>query len=248
MDSHSYEVEEVEDFIFNAESSDEEDISPKLARMCEACARPKRVCLCAFYPEKFYALQRTRVFILMHPHEIKRPFRSAELVRRCLGDAQCVICVHRRFSRSIVKDKFPELYKVLTEQMKNTCVLFPGKNATTIKEYASNYRNSASGKQTLNVIVIDGTWKFAQEMLKTSEEIMGLSRVIVSPEAKSEYVIHMQPDEEGVCTLEAIAYCLRDLEENEEVFDVLMRPLRGMVRLQRELGDADHGNRKSKLT
>lgn len=126
------------------------------------------MCICPFMPKEVLQLKQTRIFILQHPNEEKRPLRTTTILEACLPKDRCYIMKDRRFSRA----KFPELYRALDEE--NTFLLYPGKDAVTMSETMCM---GISESNQCNIIILDGTWHQASSIYTQNSALHTLKKV-----------------------------------------------------------------------
>jgi hypothetical protein len=101
-------------------------------------------------------------------------------------------------------------------------VLFPGQGARDLAELP--------GDRPITLIVIDGTWPQAKQLLRRNPDLAALPRVAFSPGAPSAYRIRPQPAEHCVSTVEALARALDVIEGPPGRFEeALLRPLHALV-------------------
>lgn len=169
--------------------------------------------------------------IIHHPHESQHKLNTARLLPKSLRH------VTTHLSRKL-------LHSHLTDQSPSTTIyLFPP-SPTAPSVTLSELKQSLNTNNNLLLIVFDATWKHAKEMVKASEGILedlGAVRACLDVDESvtggsiydDELVLRKEPFKGCVSTLEAVARCLRVIEdEGEEIERVLIGVLREMVRLQ----------------
>eukprot|EP00033_Pygsuia_biforma_P000440 GCRY01000524.1.p1 GENE.GCRY01000524.1~~GCRY01000524.1.p1 ORF type:complete len:225 (-),score=40.71 GCRY01000524.1:119-793(-) len=210
------------DFPFSAfDSSSDEDLkSPKIARICQGCNRPRRTCLCDSFPKEPLTLINThKVVILQHPAET-RALRTSPLIERCLGSF-CEVIVGRKFPAT----KFPELHQTLSSQ--TTCLLYPSSSSIPLADFCKSCENK------INLVVVDGTWEYAKNMLTANKFFDSIQHVSLPIQTDYFYTIRKQPQLGFVSTLEAVAAALEIIEQSAAPRKALLLPLQEMVRHQR---------------
>lgn len=111
--------------------------------------------------------------------------------------------------------------------------------------------NASTSK--INLLFIDATWKYAKEMNTKTVKNGGWPQhaVYVRIDPRKDYGeyffkplrfdIRTPPSPDHLSTAECIAHTLRVVEENDELFNVLMRPLDLMVQQWHTLKDVQNG-------
>lgn len=85
-------------------------------------------------------------------------------------------------------------------------VLFPSETAINLDDagQAQTLRASLSGKR-LHVVVLDGTWPQAKQLLKRSPVLQAVQHLAFRPQGRARYdAIRMEPSLESHSTLEAV--------------------------------------------
>ncbi|KAL3134734.1 hypothetical protein ABBQ32_007734 [Trebouxia sp. C0010 RCD-2024] len=112
-------------------------------RLCEGCRRPKRVCLCAAYPQPPVELSG-QVVILQHPLEHRRTLATVPLLEATVK--HCSVIRNRKFQLA----KHPKLHQLL-QQIKSGeltgYLLFPGSGSKDLTQvvFPSKEGNYPSG-------------------------------------------------------------------------------------------------------
>ncbi|MBI5547932.1 MAG: DTW domain-containing protein, partial [Deltaproteobacteria bacterium] len=124
-------------------------------------------------------------------------------------------------------DGNPELQAALSDPERPAALLYPGAGAQDL--------SAAVPKGPITLVVVDGTWAQARQVVRRSPALGRLPRYCFAPAAPSEYdVIRHEPRPDFVSTLEALAHGLGVLEGTPERFQALLAPLRAMVAMQVE--------------
>jgi len=177
-----------------------------------------------FLPAEAIQLRRSRVTILMHPHELRRKLRTVPLLEGCLSSESLRVLVGRR----IEKLKDAALLEICADP--ENLLLYPSRDAVNVKDVQPR----ADGKPR-HLIVLDGTWEYAGNLYTDNVNYFkNLTKVKLEGEdiPRSEYAIRKQPSENYLCTLEAVAWALKFLEDDHTIYEDCMRPLRAIVRMQ----------------
>ncbi|KAJ0037498.1 hypothetical protein Pint_23355 [Pistacia integerrima] len=206
--------------------------------MCGNCERPIAACLCHIIPIPPMTTTTTKLMIIHHPHESHHKLNTARLLTKSLRHVTTHLS--RKLLPSHVTNQSP------SPSPTTTIYLFPpspGSPAVSLSELKESI-NLQGDNRNLLLIVFDATWKHAKEMVKASEGVLeglGAIRVCLDVDESlkggsiydDELVLRKEPYKGCVSTLEAVARCLRVVEdEGEEIERVLIGVLREMVRLQ----------------
>lgn len=155
----------------------------------------KHSCLCALIPK----LQtRTRVVMLMHCYEFKKPSNTARLVWKSLPNSEV------RLQGEIRK---PLDLENLVSPDRETLILFPEASAALLDE-----REAKRIERPVTLLVPDGTWKQAKKIAAYASMLPGTRRVCVPFKEPSRYFLRTADRSDRLCTLEAIARALEVLE------------------------------------
>ncbi len=210
--------------------------------MCYRCNRPQRLCWCG----KVTPMpSRTKFVILMHPYEHRRiKLNTGRLAHHCLADSE--LYVGERFDehdgvQALIND--PDNYPVL---------LYPGKNARDLSK--GELRAEDFPDRRLVVFLLDGTWRLVRPMLRFSESLQRLPKVMFSNADPSRYVIKRQPEAGCLSTLEAahellvaLDRCgLDDYAMPEQMLDLFAEMQRFQVKCEVENRSPDFFPRKDR--
>ena len=92
-------------------------------------------------------------------------------------------------------------------KMLKTALLFPSETAIAINEFKKTDEDSIQ-----QLIVIDGTWRKAKKLILTQQWLASLPQVSLSQHYESQYAIRKTTVDNGLSTLEAVAYALAEIE------------------------------------
>ena len=159
---------------------------------CSTCCMHETLCICALVPR---LETRTRLQLIMHYREERKPTNTGQLAARCLQHSTI----------SIVGDRAQPLTLAPVTDREQAILLFPADDAVPITRFAASER-------PIVLIVPDGSWRQASKMRK---RIPGLAAVpcVTLPEAgPTSYRLRAEVKEGGLATFEAIARALGILE------------------------------------
>lgn len=116
---------------------------------------------------------------------------------------------------------------------------------SSVKGSKSSEKNCVSSE--VHLIVIDGTWPQAKKMYYNNTFLHPLTKVKLSGQFKSEFIIRTQPCNDALSTLEATAIAVGQLENKPDFIDVVRKPLRAMCNIQIQHGAVFHHSKEELL-
>lgn len=173
------------------------------AARCPRCSLPPRWCVCDALPQ---VETRLAVHVLIHRAEQRKPSSTGRLVARAVAAAACH--VFQRETRFLSAMGFPA---DAVEPGRELWILHPGGDQLPVSPAA---RDGAHGFHQ-HVLLLDGTWRQAGEMLRTVEK---LGRCVRLPDASiepSRYWLRDQPAPMQLSTAEALMGVFRGAGEHE---------------------------------
>lgn len=164
---------------------------------CPNCVLVKPFCVC----EKLEALKcripEYRIAVLMNQREQYRSSNTAKVIERIVNGEIFIDGLDEGWN------KFQAL---LEEYSGRVFVLFPSETSV---EYSPEVVVGADGVEKL-IVVVDGTWRQARRLnLKIPKAI---PRVRIQPSTLSKFLCRRQTRVDRVCTAEALALLLLDME------------------------------------
>ena len=214
---------------------------------CPNCNRPTpSQCLCEHLPTTKIHLQ-THVVILQRPVEFRRKtISTVPLIKLCLERID--VLVGRSFDDNI------ELQRLLDDNIDNIIplLLFPGDDAVTLddisdvhQQLAKHYKkdtqstNSIQSSNKYILIIVDGTWKQAKQILRSSPSILSKCQSVQFKSTTQTSIydsIRKQPDSHCLSTLESCERTLQLLEPNNDNMKLasyhLLSTLKSMILTQ----------------
>ncbi|KAH7511847.1 tRNA-uridine aminocarboxypropyltransferase A [Ziziphus jujuba] len=202
---------------------------PPRRTICGNCSRPSPVCLCESLPAQPIPT-KTHVVILHHPHEAQHKLSTTPVLTKCLLNSTTIVSRRLRPGLSPLLDQSPP-----------AIYLFPPTHSSPAVNLSC--LQVQDPEKPLVLVVFDGTWKHAKEMVSASEEFLSkfAKRVCLDFDETvsggsiydSELILRKEPFGGCVSTMEAVARALRVMEPNGlEIERKLVQVLRDMVRLQ----------------
>eukprot|EP00929_Paragymnodinium_shiwhaense_P078049 TRINITY_DN40376_c0_g1_i1.p1 TRINITY_DN40376_c0_g1~~TRINITY_DN40376_c0_g1_i1.p1 ORF type:complete len:357 (+),score=64.07 TRINITY_DN40376_c0_g1_i1:36-1073(+) len=133
--------------------------------VCDGCSRPSTVCLCAVLPKQPLPCP-CEIILLQHPKERKQKNRSAWIAERCISGVRTVVG-KRLVERNLAPPQLDRLWSAPDK----CAVVFPSVDAQPLEDVVGS----------VDVLLfLDATWKYAQEMLKSSTVLEGVRKVRLS--------------------------------------------------------------------
>jgi DTW domain-containing protein YfiP len=165
------------------------------------------LCVCALIPAPPLAT-RTRVVLIVHRDEARKPTNTGLLALRCLANGEVVV-------RGRPDEPEPA---ITTAPGTRAVVLFPSDDAVQL--------DRIEGPITL--FVPDGTWRQAAKVRRRVPSLRDVPCATLPPGEPSRYRLRAEPVAGGLATFEAIARALAVLEgpairaQLEPVFDAMV--------------------------
>jgi DTW domain-containing protein YfiP len=159
---------------------------------CPGCRMHGSLCICATIPR---IETRTRVVLVIHRYEDRKPTNTGRLAVACLANSEVVVRGHAGLPSAPIPVS-PDAQPVL---------LFPHPDAISIDRFAQ-----PSAPVTL--IVPDGSWRQASKVRARVPGLRDVPCVTLPRGAPSTYRLRVDAHEHGLATIEAIARALRILE------------------------------------
>ncbi len=175
---------------------------------CSACNRPISVCYCHTVKP---VDNQWPVYILQHPSESKHPVGTAAIAARSLINCQLQIAEHFQpdsFNRSV----------------QQAVLVYPSDEAVSL--------DSLSQGEPKTLIFLDASWRKSYRMLMESPELQALPKLGLQPKQPSRYKIRQSKQSGSLSTLEAIAYTLGALEQDDEKYRPLLNSMDWMIEKQ----------------
>jgi DTW domain-containing protein len=167
------------------------------------------LCVCALMPSPRLTL-RTRVVLVIHRDEVRKPTNTGRLAIECLDGATTLV-------RGDDRVPGPPLTFAGTRPV----LLFPDPDAVSLDQLAL-------GPEPVTLIVPDGTWRQAQRVRTRVPGLATVPCAVLPPGPPSSYRLRSEPRPGGLATAEAIARAL-GLLDGPEVQAVIERVFRAMV-------------------
>jgi DTW domain-containing protein YfiP len=173
------------------------------AARCPRCSLPPRLCTCDTLPPVETQLA---VHVLIHRGESRKPSSTGKLIARAVTGAACH--VYQRETRFFPATGFPAH---AIEPAGEIWILHP--SGAPLPSHLHGGRAPAGPRR--HILLLDGTWRQAGEMLRAVEG-MGRSVRLPDPTAEpSRYWLRDQPAAAQLSTAEALMGVFRSIGEHE---------------------------------
>lgn len=168
---------------------------------CVSCTLPIPSCICQYAPnitlEKPFAL-------LYHPREYTKRSNTGRLLKKATNIHST--CWHRLDNSK------------LENQFKHYALLYPADNnddINNIKHHEPQQHANIDG-----FLMLDATWQESQKMMRQSPWLAQLSRVSIDAPS-SQYQLRRNQSDQGLSTLETLAYWLMEHNQRNYGLDLL---------------------------
>lgn len=142
----------------------------------------------------------------MHPKEFKEEKAgTGRLTHLCLQESE--------IRMGVSFDQDDRVNEILDDPTLYAVLLYPGVNAANLTRQP--WRPAGLAGRRLVVFLLDGTWACARKMLKLSQSLQGLPRIMFDASQRSRFIIKQQPQEGCLSTLEATHELLTVLERQQ---------------------------------
>jgi DTW domain-containing protein YfiP len=168
----------------------------------------KCLCICAELPR---IATRTRIVVLIHSKEQRKPTNTGRMAVECLQNAELVV----RGDRQSSNDRFSPAPSTLP------LLLFPTEDARPLSEFVET-------ELPVTLVVPDGNWRQASKFRRRVQGLADLPAVTLPTGPATCYRLRHESRNGGLATMEAIARALGILD-GVAVETALMRVFSLMV-------------------
>lgn len=219
--------------------------------ICTRCDRPApSACICEALPDERIHLQKCRCLVLQHPHEGRRKNRSLPLVEYCLDADSLAVTMGRRFGNFTDESVLKMLKEPLSEEHSTppnpVWLFYPGADAISLSQALKQHKSSGHDNARITLLFLDATWKYAKEMDLANTQNnqypdhmlkVQLSEADLANVTPRRFDIRTPLSDEHLSTAECLAWTIAQVEENQEMYDIIMKPLDLMVRQWHSFSD-----------
>lgn len=162
-------------------------------KYCPGCHYPATVCIC----DTLHTLSaRQKIIILQHPAEVRHAKNTTRLITLCMPDVTVL--------RGEQPDSFSELIKQSIRNPDRFALIYPSANSKALEDHTQQF--ALPNQKTL--IFIDATWRKAFKIWQLNPWLQSLPPWHFAAPPASKYRIRKTSVENGLSTLEALAYTL----------------------------------------
>lgn len=159
---------------------------------CARCRMHELLCVCALIPR---LETRTRLVLVIHRFEERKPTNSGRLAALCLPNSE--VCV-----RGVADAPAP---RFTCDPERQTLLLYPQPDAIPLTTFAASPR-------PVTLVVPDGTWRQAGKVRQRMPGLADVPCVSLPPDEPTRYRLRAEFHAGRLATLEAIARALGILE------------------------------------
>ena len=177
---------------------------------CKRCRMLMPLCFCTEIPS---LETRTRLILLIHRIESRKPTNTGKLAALCLANSEVVERGHQGIQTHDGVLSWPTNSQPL--------MVFPHEDAVPLADYANH-------EKPISLIVPDGTWRQAFKMRKRMPQLASVPCVSLPEGMETAYRLRVERRPGGLATMEAIARAFGILE-SDHIEQELLRIFRIMV-------------------
>ncbi|MFT6899556.1 MAG: DTW domain-containing protein YfiP [Paraglaciecola sp.] len=167
-------------------------------RYCPGCHYPATVCIC----DALHTLKaRQKIIILQHPGEVKHAKNTTRLITLCMPDITVL--------RGEQPDSFSQLIKQCGKTPDRFALFYPSTSSKAVEDHSHQF--ALPNQKTL--IFIDATWRKAFKIWQLNPWLRALPQWHFAAPPASSYRIRKTSVDNGLSTLEALAYTLSITEK-----------------------------------
>lgn len=178
------------------------------AARCPRCSLPPRWCTCDMLPP---VPTRLAVHVLIHRHESVKPSSTGRLITRAVNGAASH--VYQRETRFHPAATFSA---DAADGARAMWILHP--HGQPLPSPAAGNREPVNGRQ--HILLLDGTWRQAGEMLRTVEGMGMCVRLPNASDEPSRYWLREQAQPAQLSTAEALMHVFRAMGEHGAADDL----------------------------
>lgn len=216
-------------------------ISPASAKraICQRCLRPQSACICNWIVPVNNGVE---VLILQHPLEVNNAKGSVRLLDLCLQHSR--VLTGEVFAGDVLTQALYASTAALADTTADVSIftrpvaqiqpvlLYPDTSlieaADLALPVAEKYQESEQ-IQGLRLVIIDATWRKSRKMLYLNPILQALPRLSLEQMPASHYRIRRAHKADQLSSLEACAYALMRLENDEDKYQCLLQAFDGFV-------------------
>ena len=137
------------------------------------------------------------MIILSQPREAKHRLGTGRMAHLCLSNSALIEGVDFTMD--------PRVNREIDDRLNFPVLLYPSNDSIDLSKLNRSERTALiPSRQRLVVFVVDGTWKSARKMIRSSQNLRRLTAISFAPVTPSAYLIRRQPRPQCYSTIEAI--------------------------------------------
>lgn len=173
--------------------------------ICVQCRQPGFSCYCSFLRPFDPGVE---FVILTHPIEMKRRIATGRMSHLNLKGS------HWWIGHDFTHHE--ELNKLLDRGQTKFFVLYPGRDSKNLTRMTEQDRSEIfTGPEKVVILVIDGTWATARQMMNRSRNLQRIQKICFEPSTPSQFRVRKQPADHCYSTIEAIHHVLQHIHSRE---------------------------------
>ncbi|HEY4136167.1 MAG TPA: tRNA-uridine aminocarboxypropyltransferase [Alphaproteobacteria bacterium] len=197
--------------------------------LCKTCEKPTDLCVCdAITP----LASRLSVLILRHPQEQDRLLGTARIAVLQLKNAQLKTGLSwPSLAKALGRDADPKRWGILYLGTAKTAAPLPPRPVTVVDKQGEPLADQDAILDDLEgVILLDGNWQQAKALWWRNAWMLKCRRLVLQPPRPSYYgSLRKEPRRESVSTIEAIAYTLAAIEQDEALAEKILPPFKRLL-------------------
>ncbi|WP_412972150.1 tRNA-uridine aminocarboxypropyltransferase [Glaciecola sp. MF2-115] len=172
--------------------------------VCDNCHYPLKTCVCSALGKVH---NNTRILILQDKNELKNAKNTARLAALSLSNVDII--------QSDDEQKMAVLRKLCTTEPASIALIFPSGDSLGFEtEYPNYIANRDSPQHEVRTLLfIDGTWRKAKRIYLSNEYLQGIPSFHFEHALHGNYRIRKTSVDNGLSTIEAVAYALGNIED-----------------------------------
>ena len=199
------------------------------ADACSACHKPPGLCVCdAIEPVS----NKISVVILRHPQEQDKALGTARIASLQLKNSILKTGLSwRNLGKIVGREVDPKRWGILYLGTAKTAVPLPKRVLTVVTKKGEAAEGQAGMLKALEgIILLDGNWEQAKTLWWRNAWMLKCRRLVLQPPQPSLYgSLRKEPRRDSVSTIEAAAYALAALENDDGLADKILTPFRALL-------------------
>ena len=201
--------------------------------MCWLCRRAQVACYC---DQVLPFDAGFDLALCIHPGEARNPVGTARIIERFVHGARAFTGTGPQLDRD------PAFSAWLHESgAESPYVLYPSPSALWLKKEEN--RDTSESSTRKRIVILDGTWSQAKQLLRTSVTLRSLPQIAFQPRHPSRYEIREQPATLCLSSLEAVSELIAlNQTKISEGHSRMLGVFYQMVEYQLKMENENHAN------